>query len=341
MTFGHLTHTMSANTVWDVRVGRFVFNRDDDPSTGEPDDAEPVRRAAPDVQSGAPQTFGGLILIRTTVKGTLNHYQPRLLGADHQWRIGGQLEKGEHQLSSIIPTGVRYRRHRRTAVSGRSRSDPSIVGGAVHHHRRVRQRRHHRGQPADDQRRTAVRPQPRHQSGSARCSMHRGTRPTASSAVSARLYTWNVWSPRLGVTTKLTADGRTMLRASYGRFNQGVLTGELAPFHPGATPTTTVRFDPATGGYTSNVTGGRSEKEPAVRSRDADAAHRRVLRRRRSRDRSRSRGGDRLRSQGWRQLHRLDRCRRPVSRGDADAARWPQPCRCSCSSTPRQIGASC
>ena len=68
------------------------------------------------------------------------------------------------------------------------------------------------------------------------------------------LYTWNVWSPRLGVTMRLTADGRTMLRASYGRFNQGVLTGELAPFHPGATPTTTGTYDPATGGYTSNIT---------------------------------------------------------------------------------------
>ena len=27
MTFGHLTHTLSANTVWDVRVGRFVYSR--------------------------------------------------------------------------------------------------------------------------------------------------------------------------------------------------------------------------------------------------------------------------------------------------------------------------
>ena len=34
------------------------------------------------------------------------------------------------------------------------------------------------------------------------------------------LYTWNILSPRLGVTTKLTADGRTMLRGSYGRFSQ-------------------------------------------------------------------------------------------------------------------------
>jgi hypothetical protein len=67
------------------------------------------------------------------------------------------------------------------------------------------------------------------------------------------LYTWNVWSPRLGVTTKLTSDGRTMLRASYGRFHQGVLTGELGPIHPGQTPITTMAFDLATGEHTRLV----------------------------------------------------------------------------------------
>ena len=30
ITFGHLTHTLSANTVWDVRVGRFVYSQEDD-----------------------------------------------------------------------------------------------------------------------------------------------------------------------------------------------------------------------------------------------------------------------------------------------------------------------
>ena len=67
------------------------------------------------------------------------------------------------------------------------------------------------------------------------------------------LYTWNVWSPRLGVTAKLTSDGRTMLRASYGRFSQGVLTGEIGLFHPAGTPITTMGFDSATGGYTRLV----------------------------------------------------------------------------------------
>ena len=67
------------------------------------------------------------------------------------------------------------------------------------------------------------------------------------------LYTWNIVSPRLGVATKLSADGRTMLRASYGRFSQGVLTGEFGSFHTGVSPITTRAFDAATGGYTTLV----------------------------------------------------------------------------------------
>ena len=38
ITFGHLTHTLSPNTVWDVRVGRFVADEERPPSTGDKDD---------------------------------------------------------------------------------------------------------------------------------------------------------------------------------------------------------------------------------------------------------------------------------------------------------------
>src|SRR5262249_50780424 len=68
------------------------------------------------------------------------------------------------------------------------------------------------------------------------------------------LYTWNLFSPRLGATVKLTGDGRTMLRGSYGRFYQGVLTGELSSVHPGTAPVTTkAGFDATTGEYTTTV----------------------------------------------------------------------------------------
>jgi hypothetical protein len=67
------------------------------------------------------------------------------------------------------------------------------------------------------------------------------------------LYTWNLVSPRLGVTTKLSGDNRTILRASYGRFHQGILTGEAGQVHSGLTPITTMAFDTTTGGYTTLV----------------------------------------------------------------------------------------
>jgi hypothetical protein len=250
MTFGHLTHTLSSNTVWDVRAGRFVFTRHDDPSTGSLTTPSRFDRAT-EIFSGAPQTFGGLTLIRTTTKATLNHYRPGVLGADHQWRIGGQLEKGEHRLSTIIPTGVRFVDKNGLPFQAIS-SDPSIAGGVF--------------VTAAGFASDAI-------TVGNSLTINAGLRFDHSRAISqdlplldaqgretdgivsglGTLYTWNVWSPRLGVTMKLAGDGRTVLRASYGRFHQGVLTGELAPFHPAATAITTVTFDPATDSYTTIV----------------------------------------------------------------------------------------
>ncbi len=250
MTFGHLTHTLTPNTVWDMRVGRFMYDRHDDPSTGDLTTAGRSDRLTGFFKD-APPAFGRLVLIRTTAKGAINHYRPALFGADHQWRVGGQLEKGEHHLSTIIPTGVRFVDNdgqRFQAVS----SDPSIAGGV--------------SITASGFVSDAI-------TVGDRLTINAGVRFDHSRAISqdlpvldaqgretddvvqglGTLYTWNVWSPRLGVTLKLTGGGRTMLRASFGRFNQGVLTGELAPFHPAAKPTTTIAFDAATGDYTRLV----------------------------------------------------------------------------------------
>ncbi|HET9264606.1 MAG TPA: hypothetical protein VFO14_16260 [Vicinamibacterales bacterium] len=61
------------------------------------------------------------------------------------------------------------------------------------------------------------------------------------------LYTWDLWSPRLGLVARLTTDGRTILRATYGRYNQGVLVGEFQSFRPGASPVTTKAYSPRNG----------------------------------------------------------------------------------------------
>ena len=241
MTFGHLTHTGSANTLWDARVGRFVFSQDDESSTGSfttPSRQDRLTR----VTSGAPASFGRLTIIRNTAKATLTQYRPGLFGADHQWKVGGQFERGEHHATSAIPTGVRFVDSGGQAFQAIT-SPPSITGGV--------------SVSAAGFATDTI-------SIGNRLTINAGIRYDNIRAVSqdlhaldaqgretsdiihglGTLYTWNLFSPRLGATAKLTPDGRTILRASYGRFSQGVLTGDISPFHPGAAVVTTIGLVP-------------------------------------------------------------------------------------------------
>ena len=250
ITFGQLTHTSSANTVWDVRAGRFVWSQESSPSSGNlliPNHVDSVTG----LWSGAPQQVGGITQIRSTVKATLSHYRPALWGADHEWKVGGQFDKGEHRALSVVPTGVRFN-DRNGQKSQAVFVDPSNSGGQFI--------------TASAFLTDAV-------TMGNRLTINAGVRFDHSRAISQDLpkldadgreagvvinglgtmYTWNIFSPRLGVTAKLSADGRTLLRASYGRFYQSVETGEVSPIHPGGSPQTTMAFDPAAGGYTTFV----------------------------------------------------------------------------------------
>jgi TonB dependent receptor/Carboxypeptidase regulatory-like domain len=250
MTFSHLTHTLSANTLWDVRVGRFVYKRKDDPSSGNwtiPNRSDRLTR----VNSGAPQQVGGLTLLRTTAKATFSHYQREMLGASHAWKLGTEIEKGEHRQPLIIPTGIRYVDNNGQPFQTVSRG-PAISGGQFIS--------------------TALFVTDAVTIGE-RLTVNAGLRFDHSRAIShdlraidlqgretdniirglGTMYTWNLLSPRVGVTAKLSSDSRTILRASYGRFHQGVLTGEVSQNHPGLAPITTMAFDPATGGYTTLI----------------------------------------------------------------------------------------
>ena len=108
INFGHLTHTFSANTLWDLRVGAVRFTRGHRPT---------VRRSDRfPTSSNCPTTPGLAALSKsarsgsfaTTAKVTLSHYRAAWLGADHEWRIGAQVDRGEHRAVSILPTGVSY-----------------------------------------------------------------------------------------------------------------------------------------------------------------------------------------------------------------------------------------
>lgn len=250
MTFGHLTHVLSPNTVWDVRVGRFTVAQKQDPNSGDRTASSRFDQAT-GVTSGNPAAIGAFNLDRITVKAVLNHHKAAWLGGNHDMRAGVEVESGEHRAPSAIPGGVRYVDNAGAPFQAVYRA-PATEGGRFQAVALF----------ASDSvtLRDAV-------------TINAGLRFDHSRAISAdvpavdtagvetddivkglgTLYTWNILSPRLGATARLTADGRTMLRASYGRFHQGMLTGEMGANHPGLTPTTTMRFDPETGDYTTLV----------------------------------------------------------------------------------------
>ena len=234
-----LMHTASANTVWDVRVGWFRFTQEISPTSGDP--TIPNRIDQPEnVWSGGPQQIGGARHLRTTAKATLTHHRAAWLGADHEWRMGAEIDRGEHRAVSVLPTGQStvYRNgvltqstlHEKPSNSGgRFVTAAAFVSDAIRLGSRVtitpglrfdHSRAISQDVPEFD---ASV-----HETG--RTIVGRGT-----------VDAWNTVSPRLGVVIKLDTAGRTMLRANAGRFRQGLLTGEISTIHPGRPRITTVQ----------------------------------------------------------------------------------------------------
>ena len=68
-----------------------------------------------------------------------------------------------------------------------------------------------------------------------------------------KLVTWNTFSPRGGLNVRLTSDGKTVLRVVGGRYYLPLYLTDFEVLHPGRALTTTMRYDPATKGYTTLV----------------------------------------------------------------------------------------
>ena len=247
MTFAHLTHVASSRTVWEARVGRFLLRQDADPSSGDRTTSARTDEIT-GVSSVNAAQISTLHLDRATAKLLVHRYQPGWLGTDHEFKAGLQIERGAHRLLQVLPGGVRFVDRNGEPFQSISRS-PSIAGGVFI-------------TPAVFVADTF--------NVKDRVTVDAGIRFDYSRAINPDLpvvnaegretddvlegtgtvYTQRVVSPRLGFTTRLDRSGRTVLRASYGRFNQGVLTGELDPISQGTTATTTREYEAATGAYT-------------------------------------------------------------------------------------------
>jgi outer membrane receptor protein involved in Fe transport len=245
-TFGQLTDTLTNNTLLDVRVSRFAAPTTNDPATGDRTTPNHVDLAT-GIQSGGPQGFGAGRLERTTVAASLSEFRP-FLGADHEMKVGAQVENGRNAGWTAFPGGVvSYTDNAGQPVQATFRQ-PATSGGefittglyAMDTVRFAGRFTASLGLRFDHDR--AISPDlPAHDA--------QGNETGVTIRGLGTLYTWNVLSPRLGLSARLTADGRTMLRTTFGRFHQGILTGEPSAVHPGLTPATTAAFDQATGQY--------------------------------------------------------------------------------------------
>jgi TonB dependent receptor/Carboxypeptidase regulatory-like domain len=249
-TLGQFTQTLSNSTVLDARVGRFTFAQENDPSSWDTSIASHRDRTS-NVRRDAPDDFGGLNLARTTGKVSLTHLRPGWAGVDHEFRIGTQIERGSHSSPAVIATGTRYIDDRDQKFRAESRA-PSVHAGQFNSFALF----------ASDSIRlnervtinAGVRFDYNHAiSPDAYFPDANGDRTSQVAEGLGSLYTWKTFSPRLGVTARLTADGRTILRSSYGRFRQGILTGEFGQFHPGLLPLKTTEYEASTGGYTRTI----------------------------------------------------------------------------------------
>ena len=259
INFGHLIHTASPNTVWDVRAGWFRFTQDTSPTSGNP--TIPFRLEQPDnIWSGGPQQIGQVQQMRATVKATLSHYRAGWLGGDHEWRMGGQVDRAEHRAVSILPTGKSsvYRNGVETQITeqGPNNSGGRFVTAALFVSDAIRL--------------------------GGRVTINPGLRFDHSRAISqdvpefdalvhetgkiiegrGMVNSWNVVSPRVGAVIKLDTTGRTILRANAAKFSQGLLTGEIASIHPGRALSTTTQV--ATG-VTTIRDPSRVVMDPAIR----------------------------------------------------------------------------
>ena len=257
--------------MWDVRVGRFVYNREDDPSTGNVTTTEPVRPRDRRVQRRA-ATVRRPHADPDHEQGDLNHYQPASSAPITSGGSAGNSKRASTTSRQSFPTGRQVCRQRRTAVSEPSSSDPSIAGGVFV---------------------TAAGFVSDAITVGNSLTINAGLRFDHSRAISqdlpvldsqghetdqivrglGTLYTWNMWSPRLGCHAE--ADGgRPNDAASELRAVQpGRADRRARPLSSGATPDHDRTFDAATGDYTDDRLDGRSEQEPAARSRRSHTAH--------------------------------------------------------------------
>jgi hypothetical protein len=248
-----LNWTLSNSTLVMVRFSDVFVGGESQSGTG--DNVTSFRR---DTLTGLAccgiQNYGGSQERRHQQQAKINHYRQgeRIT---HEFRVGVQFEESNRYEWRALPSGANY-----TDVGGRPDQAtfraPYIQGADFTH----------QGVWAEDQmtigRRLTVMIGARFD----RMNAHSPELPAVVPGASGQLektstmvaglgdmFTWNAAPVRVGANFKLTEEGKTIVRGTYGRAYRPIFLNDFSNVHPGLSPTTLARWNPATNSYSTII----------------------------------------------------------------------------------------
>ena len=221
------TATLSNRTLLDVRYSGFYGG-----VTGYPSDPSQPLNQPRIVNGETGQISGGNYYwyfydaSRTTVTGKLSHHADSFLGAAQDFHFGVQYNQagvaGVYGYNDFIYTYLAggqqygYGKVRQTFSYGATARN---VGAFVDDSIRLGDRMTlNLGVRVDHS--SAFAPEQEELDDNAN--------PTGKTFPKADFFTWNSVSPRLGLNWKLTGDGKTIVKAHWGRYHPQITTGEFA-----------------------------------------------------------------------------------------------------------------
>jgi hypothetical protein len=245
---GEVTKTLSSSTLIVARSSGWWETDQRNPLDGDyttPQHTDLVTGIASQGVSSISSNRSG----RHALAFKLDHFS-HIGHVDQDLRTGVQFEYNYYHSASAVPSGVVYQ-DANGAPSQASYAGPSELGATYTQ----------RGAWMEDQ------------ISAGRLTINAGLRFDSLNAVSpgepvvntlleatggtiaglGNLFTWNTWSPRVGFNLKLTDDGKTILRGTYGRYYRTILLGDYSSLHPGNATVTLDKWNPATQAYSTLV----------------------------------------------------------------------------------------
>jgi outer membrane receptor protein involved in Fe transport len=230
------TGILSSNTLVEVRYAGFYVKHN--AGTGEPAGGEQIGTRFEDRDTG---DISGAIFgwyeyhaNRTTVNGKVSHHASDFLGGSHDFKFGLQYNDapatGLYAINDRVYTytvgdtlsgyGYIYQPYK---YGGTATTWGGFVDDAVQIGDRLTLN-------------LGVRYDHTHTRSFDEPELDKQAQPTGKSFSGLDYYTWNTFAPRIGLNYKLTSDGKTVLKAHYGRYYPGGVTGAFGTSVPSISP---------------------------------------------------------------------------------------------------------